>query len=231
MRKLIVTASSFLATIIIIALVSSNKAPPSPSPETAQIFQAVQQDQPIIVQKTSLSSAMPRARATFTSTPTPDLVPSILVTAQTPTVTPTSTPTPTRTPTASVVATTTPTMVSTPTRTPTASVVATTTPTSAPTGDVAVVSLTSPVVQNQPATIKIQTDANAECTIEVTLPSGTVSTSKNLGPKTADQNGEVVWSWRINWNTKPGAATIKLSCQSNGQTYSGQTTMQIVASP
>lgn len=218
MTKLIVAVSSFLATLIVIVLVSQHSNSPTPPPEAAQIFPAVQQGQPIVVQKNAAATAVATSTPTPTTTPSPDLVPSILVTV---TTTPIATATPS--PTSTVILTQTQTPAPTPTLTAT--------PTSTSASDHLVVSsLTSPIAQKKDATIKIKTDAGASCSIEVTLPSGTVSTSKDLAPKTADQQGDVIWTWGINWNTKPGTATIKLSCTGGGQTYSGQTTMQIIPS-
>lgn len=212
MTRLLAAIGAFLVTIA--ALMLMRHAPivsPQPSSEAAQIYSEVRQDRTMVAPKT------PSPTPASTPVPSHDLVPSILVT---PISSPTPTPTPISTPTAT--ATPTPTATLTPTPTPTS--------TTTPSGNISVISLTSPVAQKQTATIKIQTDPVAACTIEVTLPSGTVSTSKDLGPKTADGAGQVIWSWNINWNTKPGNAIIKLACQSNGKTHSGQTTMQIIAS-
>lgn len=94
----------------------------------------------------------------------------------------------------------------------------------------AIVSLTSPVPQKSDAHIVVRTVQKAACTIEVTLPSGTVSTSKDLAPKNANEDGIVEWTWGINWNTKPGTAKIKLSCSVAGTLSSGEAEMTIIAS-
>jgi len=88
------------------------------------------------------------------------------------------------------------------------------------------------VAQKQTASIQIKTAPNAQCAIEVTLPSGTISTSKDLSPKTADADGKVTWSWSISWNTKPSPpdAVIKLSCKLGDDTVSGQLAMTILTS-
>lgn len=212
MKRIIVAVVVFFVTIS--ALLLFNKESPaevagqpieSPDVYLAQIASTLQ--------KTPVQT--PSSTPTATITPE-TLIPSVIITAtSTPLQTQTSTPTPTT--------------VITPTMTPTPTATATTTQ-SGGGGGIAVASLTSPVAQKQDATIKVQTDPVASCTIEVTLPSGTISTSKDLSPKTTDQAGQVVWSWGINWNTKPGTAIIKLSCKSGDKTYSGQTSMQITAS-
>ncbi len=166
--------------------------------------------------------------SSVTTSPTPSTTPSATPSAA-PSATPSSTPTLTRTPTPTPTATI-PTPTTTHTPPPKADPPPEETPTSTPPSTLSILSLTNPVAQKQDATIEIQSMSNAQCSIEVTLPSGTISTSKDLAPKTANSSGKVSWSWGINWNTKPGTATIKLSCTADGQTYSGQTEMRIIAS-
>lgn len=103
------------------------------------------------------------------------------------------------------------------------------TPVPQPTGyQIEVVSITSPVKQNTTAEVKIRTVQEAQCGIKVTLPSGSQSTAKGLEPKTADSSGAIAWSWRINWNTKPGIATIEISCAKDGQNFSKNIQMEII---
>lgn len=218
MTKPIVAISVFIVTISSLLLFNKNSPPQNNDTSLKQ---------PYVAQVGSFmdsSTTSPTTSTTATKTLAPTTPPTPTPTQLIPLETVTGTPTPTVALTA----------ISTPTKAPTPAPVPTPSPTSTPTpqnsSTLIVVSLTTPIAQKQDATIKIKSVPGANCSIEVTWPSGTVSTSKDLAPKTADTNGELAWTWGINWNTKPGTATIKLSCASDGQTYSGQTTMTIIAS-
>lgn len=93
---------------------------------------------------------------------------------------------------------------------------------------ITIISLTSPVQQNTVAKLDIKTAPEARCGIKVALPSGGQSSAKGLEPKTADSGGNISWSWRINWNTKPGTATIDISCSKDFQNFSETLQMEIV---
>lgn len=106
----------------------------------------------------------------------------------------------------------------------------TTTPTPQPTQQkeqITVLSLTSPVKQNSTAQLDIKTAPMSLCAITVTLPSGSQSTAKGLENKTADDSGLINWSWKINWNTKPGIANIDLTCSKDGLVISKSLQMTI----
>ncbi|OGN27950.1 MAG: hypothetical protein A3A33_04295 [Candidatus Yanofskybacteria bacterium RIFCSPLOWO2_01_FULL_49_25] len=93
-------------------------------------------------------------------------------------------------------------------------------------------SLTSPVKQKEKASIVINTAPLAYCTITETLPSGTISTSKDLDPKTSGDDGMATWTWSINWNTKPSPppAKLDLSCTKDGDSATTTTYFDIIPS-
>ena len=71
------------------------------------------------------------------------------------------------------------------------------------TGSIEVTSLTSPVERGSKATISINTNPNAYCTITVYYRSG-VSTAQGLDPKYSGSDGKCSWSWTVGSNTTPG---------------------------
>jgi len=77
---------------------------------------------------------------------------------------------------------------------------------------VAIVSVTSPVGQNQNATVVAQTSPGASCSITYVVPSGNVSEASGLGPATANASGSVQWTWKIGGSTAPGTGTITVRC-------------------
>ena len=203
--RLIIATMVFAVTISIVWLVSAPKKSTvnTSQPETANIF-------------LSGAGGQEEASATVTpATPTPTIVP---------TTSPTSTPqiTISLTPTATPQITLTPSTTPTPTPTPTSI----STPTPTPSSAISIVSLTSPVKQKDDATLVIAIAPGKECSIKVTWPSGTVSTSNDLVPKLANAEGKITWIWGVNWNTKPGTATIDLTCGNDTKTL----TMEVVVS-
>lgn len=92
---------------------------------------------------------------------------------------------------------------------------------------ITIISLTSPVKQNSTAQLSLSTPPNAQCSIKVTLPSGSQSTAKGLETKIADTSGNITWSWKINWNTTPGIATIEVTCSKDNQNFSKTLQMEI----
>ena len=83
--------------------------------------------------------------------------------------------------------------------------------------EIKVVSLTSPVSPGNPASIAIKTVANAGCRITVQYLSGP-SKAKGLAPKTADRQGQVIWTWLVGARTTPGTWPIFVTC-SDGQLH------------
>ena len=149
--------------------------------------------------KNTAASATPSPIKARVSTPTPTLTPAHILT-------PLSSPVPIQTP----VKTSSP------------------TPKGAGQGFIDIISVTSPVKQNDDAQVSIATTAGALCSIKVILPSDTQSTAKGLETKTADASGNITWSWKINWNTTTGTATIEISCSKDGQSFSKSLQMAIV---
>lgn len=86
-----------------------------------------------------------------------------------------------------------------------------------------VISLTSPVTQNEHATITVKGTPNKSYSITVMYKSGP-STAAGLEPKIADSNGVVSWTWKIGARTSEGKWKITIS--GDGQTVSTYITVQ-----
>ena len=84
---------------------------------------------------------------------------------------------------------------------------------------IAVTSLTSPIAKGGNATLSIKTVAGANCGITVHYKSG-ASTAAGLGPKSADGNGNVSWTWKVGTGTTPGTWRIVVNASANGQNVS-----------
>lgn len=63
------------------------------------------------------------------------------------------------------------------------------------------------VVAGQQASLTIRTKPGTKATIEVDYSTGP-SQDSNLRPKTADNTGNVTWSWRVPQNTTPGTWSV-----------------------
>jgi len=85
-------------------------------------------------------------------------------------------------------------------------------PLSAASLQVSLVSLSSPVARSGDATIQIQTNPGATCSITVHYKSDP-SRAKGLVPQTADGKGRVTWRWRVGSNTTPGRWPIDVACR------------------
>jgi hypothetical protein len=79
--------------------------------------------------------------------------------------------------------------------------------------DVKLTSLTSPASAGSNATIAVNTAANAKCQITVHYKSGP-SKAQGLFPKSADNQGQVSWTWKVGTNTTPGTWPISVICSS-----------------
>jgi hypothetical protein len=79
-----------------------------------------------------------------------------------------------------------------------------------------ITSMTSPVDPGDTATVVAQTAPHADCELVYTTPAQRVSFAAGLGSHTADADGRLSWSWRINPATQPGLGALRLTC--NGQT-------------
>lgn len=98
------------------------------------------------------------------------------------------------------------------------------TPSREPTsGGLEILSVTSPVSVGANATLTVKTSPSASCTITVYYKSG-ASSAAGLGPKIADANGAVSWTWKVGARTTPGTWKIVVSC--NGVTKETTFTVQ-----
>jgi micrococcal nuclease len=89
-----------------------------------------------------------------------------------------------------------------------------------------IVSVTSPVEAGATATLVAKAVPGAQCKITVNYKSGPSSAS-GLGPKVADSNGNVSWSWTVGVNTTPGTWQIVVESGLNGETASQTTTFAV----
>ena len=62
------------------------------------------------------------------------------------------------------------------------------------------------------AYVKVQTAANASCSISYVTPIGNPSNAQGLVSKTADGTGIVDWTWKISPGTTPGTGTVTVTC-------------------
>jgi len=149
--------------------------------------------------------------------------PQSVVTTST-TVSPSTTTSPKTTPTAvatsTSTATTSTTMPTTTTSTPL------TTTTSIGALSLQVVSITSPISPGANATLTVKTTPGAQCTITVNYKSGP-STASGLETKTADNLGNVSWTWKVGANTTPGTWTIVVTATSQGNTVTTTTNFTV----
>ncbi|HPF55090.1 MAG TPA: hypothetical protein PLV03_00990 [Clostridiales bacterium] len=76
--------------------------------------------------------------------------------------------------------------------------------------DIQIISLTSPIVHGQDATITIKGTPGVKYTIQVIYKSG-ASEASGLEPKTAGSNGMVTWSWKVSSRTTPGTWSIEIA--------------------
>jgi hypothetical protein len=76
---------------------------------------------------------------------------------------------------------------------------------------VAEASLTESVQRGEDAEVVIDTGKAAECVIEVTYDTGP-SEDAGLGPKTANGEGLVSWSWTVDTTTPKGTYPIDITC-------------------
>ena len=89
-----------------------------------------------------------------------------------------------------------------------------------------IASVTSPVKTGATATLNAATSAGASCTITVNYKSGP-SKASGLGPKMADANGNVSWSWKVGATTTPGTWRIVVKCSLGGSDMTQETTFTV----
>jgi hypothetical protein len=92
---------------------------------------------------------------------------------------------------------------------------------------VTIVSLTSPVSHGNAANISIKTAPGAACTIAVTYKSGP-SRAKGLGPKIADNQGLIFWTWIVGTRTTPGQWPISVNCSAGGKQGTLETSFLVI---
>jgi competence protein ComEC len=89
-----------------------------------------------------------------------------------------------------------------------------------------VVSVTSPVTHGANVTLIAKTTPGAQCTIIVNYKSG-ASTASGLEAKTADNLGNVSWTWKVGANTSPGTWTIVCTATLQGNTVTTTTNFMV----
>lgn len=90
----------------------------------------------------------------------------------------------------------------------------------ATTGSLALVTFAATVARGSSPTLAVRTRAGATCTMQVTLPSGRISTAAGLGSTTADGSGLAAWTWHVSTATGPGTATAQVRCPTGSLTRS-----------
>jgi hypothetical protein len=87
------------------------------------------------------------------------------------------------------------------------------------------------LARREATTFTAQTTEGARCSIRVKLPSGVYSTNTSLKTvQTADSEGLVSWGWSVQYNTKPGTATVRVTCTLAGATKTASASFSITAS-
>ncbi|HNX13276.1 MAG TPA: hypothetical protein PK854_02290 [Oscillospiraceae bacterium] len=76
--------------------------------------------------------------------------------------------------------------------------------------NIEVLSLTSPIVRGQEASVAIKGKPDIEYTIKVIYKSGP-SSAKGLEPKISEPNGTVTWTWKVSARTSAGNWSIEIS--------------------
>ncbi len=77
-------------------------------------------------------------------------------------------------------------------------------------GNIELVSLTTPIKRGNTAKISVKALPNTSYSISVVYSSGP-STAKGLEPKMSDSNGNVFWQWKVGSRTKAGTYTVTVS--------------------
>ncbi|TSC91356.1 MAG: hypothetical protein CEN90_485 [Parcubacteria group bacterium Licking1014_17] len=101
-----------------------------------------------------------------------------------------------------------------------------------PIQSITITAYSASIKQKGSANISIKTELNLNCSIKVTLPSGSVSTAKGLEDQRTSADGTAGWTWKINWNTKTGTAHIDITCKDDimSLSQSTSTTFEILPS-
>lgn len=89
-----------------------------------------------------------------------------------------------------------------------------------------VISVTSPVIKGNDATLTIKTMPGAKCTIAVYYKSG-ISKTSGLEDKVADSNGMVSWNWTVSTKTSSGTWNIVITADNEKETLIKKTTFTV----
>ncbi len=95
-----------------------------------------------------------------------------------------------------------------------------------PASSLQVISVTSPVSPGSNATLVANTTPGAQCSITVNYKSGP-SKASGLETKTADNSGNVSWTWAIGPKTTPGTWPIVVKATSNGGIVTATTNITV----
>lgn len=91
----------------------------------------------------------------------------------------------------------------------------------------AVEAVDSPVAAGSNTSISIKTNAGSTCTITVTY-NGVASKDSGLGPKLADDYGNVTWTWTVGSTVPAGTWPIKVLCTyTNGKSAMVESEIQV----
>jgi len=63
-----------------------------------------------------------------------------------------------------------------------------------------------------PASLVVRTSPRATCFIDYVTPSGSASRATGLEMRTADDEGQVAWTWHIGPSTRRGTGQVTVSC-------------------
>jgi hypothetical protein len=74
------------------------------------------------------------------------------------------------------------------------------------------------------ASVTIQTNPGADCSIRYVTPHGTISQARGLENQSADADGKVSWNWKIGSKTEPGNGGVTVTC--NGQSATADITIE-----
>ena len=81
-----------------------------------------------------------------------------------------------------------------------------------------IISVTSPIRKGNTATLEAKTNPGAHCTITVYYKSGPSGAQGLKRTPRADEDGYVMWSWKVGGNTTPGKWPIKVTAELEGKT-------------
>lgn len=93
---------------------------------------------------------------------------------------------------------------------------------------VSIESLSTPVPQGSSASISVKTTPGASCTVKATY-GGANATDSGLIPKTADELGDIDWTWSVGESTPIGTWPVEVACTHNGQSAVAHDTIAVVA--